>query len=154
MICWEFLPPIFRGSPADPFGEGVRKDERILVADFLGDGFNGLFGSVQQFRGATHPEIGDLVNGTASELTLAKAAQVFFAVTGFPRQTDQRPKVSQAGRDTFPEQTQAVIVFPRLGEAQDITMNQLHPMLNHGGVGGGTPPLPETPKSGMEGAQI
>src|SRR5438445_7824701 len=95
----EFLAPIFRGSPADPSGEGVRKDEWILVTDFLGDGFDGPFGGVQQFRGATHPEIGDLVNGTAPELTLAKAAQVFFAVTGFPRQPDQRPKVSQAGRD-------------------------------------------------------
>src|SRR5204862_4444071 len=98
MICWEFLPPIFRGSPADPFGERIRKDVRILVADVLGDGFDGPFGGVQQFRGARHPETSDLVDGTASELTLAKAAQVFFAVTGFPRQTDQRPKVSQAGR--------------------------------------------------------
>jgi len=53
--------------PADPFGEGVRKDERVLVADFLGDGFDGPFGGVEQFRGATHTEIGDLVNGTAAE---------------------------------------------------------------------------------------
>ena len=68
-----FLPPILRGAPADPFGEGVRKDERILVADFLGNGFDGPFRGVQQFRSAAHPEIGDLVNGTASKLTLAKA---------------------------------------------------------------------------------
>src|SRR5439155_477130 len=59
-------------------------------------------------------------------------------VTGFPRQTDQRPKVSQAGRDTFPEQTQAVVVFHRLGEAQDITVNQLDPMLNCGWLGRAT----------------
>ncbi len=37
----DFLSAIFGRPPADPFGEGVREDKRIVITDIVGNGFYG-----------------------------------------------------------------------------------------------------------------
>src|SRR5215469_18825585 len=89
----ELLPAIFRGTPANPAGEGVGKDKRLAVADFVRNGLDGLFRGGQQFGGAAHAHVNDLVHGTASELTAAEPAQMLVAVTGLSRQARKGPIV-------------------------------------------------------------
>ena len=97
-----FFSPVFRGPPADPFGERVRKNEGVLVTHLLRNTLDGLGGSDQQLGGVPHPEIRHLVHGTPPHLALAQPAQMFIAVTRLPRQPRQRPFLPQIGGHPLP----------------------------------------------------
>jgi hypothetical protein len=93
--CAGPFSPVVGRPPADPFSEGVGKDERIVVADFEGNGFDGLFGGGQEARGPAHTQVGYLVHGTAPELASAEPPQVFIAIARLAAQTGQGPFVRQ-----------------------------------------------------------
>ena len=79
------------GTPADPFLEGGGEDEGVLVADFAGDGFDLLIRRGEEFRGASHAEVGDLLHGRSAQLLETQAAQVFLAEVGFRGELAEAP---------------------------------------------------------------
>src|SRR5687767_13155301 len=103
----DLLFAIFGRPPADPFCEGVGKYERIMIADFLRDRFDGKRRRGEQFCRAPHAQIGDLMHGTAPELAVTEAAKVFVAVAGFARESSEGPILLKVPGDAFPEQAQS-----------------------------------------------
>lgn len=118
---------IVRGRPADPFLERAREDKRILVADRRGHDFDLIAGRGQQFRGAFHAEVGDLVHGAAAEFLVAEPAQMFRAEVTMAREFIQVPFFVEAGRNVLPQMPQPIIDVPRLGETQDVSVNEVQP---------------------------
>lgn len=72
------------------------------------------------------------MHGTASELAVTKAAKMLVAVPGFTGQARQRPVLLEMAGDPFPEQAQGIIVLHRSGEAQNVAVNEIDPVLNEG----------------------
>src|SRR6266568_8125271 len=125
---------VLRRAPANPFGESVREDKRVMVADFVGYGFNGQFSGGKQFGGPAHAQIGDLVHGAATELAPAEPAQVLIAVAGFSREPGQRPGIGQMRNDPLPEHTKLIRLIAGLRKAQHVGVNEVGPLLDQGGL--------------------
>ena len=55
---------------------------------------------------------------------------MFLAVAGFAGESRQGPNLGQAGSDPLPQQPQTVIMLQRPSEPEDMSVNQLDPMVN------------------------
>jgi hypothetical protein len=128
--------PVVGRPPPDAFDEGVGKDKRTVVADFQGNGFNGLLRGGQEVRGPAHAQIGNLVHGAPPELAPTEPPEVFVAVACFATQAGQGPFVRQVLCHTFPKGSQLIGLIGRMREAQDVGLNQIRPFLNEGGLAG------------------
>ncbi len=134
------------GSPADPFLEGRGEHKGVLITHFDGDGLDLLIRRRQQLSGASHPQISDLPHGGTAQLLGAESAQVLLAHVSGLGQFMECPLLVQVLGDLFPEQGQALVHSPRLSEAEDVSLNEFHPVM-HGGRGGrsiGVPPVGRT----------
>ena len=152
--CGPFLAPVFGRPPADPFCKGIGKDEGVMVADFVSDGFNGQFGRGKQLSRAAHAQISDLVHGAATELTTAKSAQVFIAVAGLAGKFCQGPCVGQVRGHPFPQHPELVRLISGLGKAEHVSMNEVGPFLHEGRLAGTVTFIHQPENCGLQGQRV
>src|SRR2546422_5349651 len=84
---FQFLASIFRRTPANPPGERVREDKRVVITDLAGHGFDSFFGRSEQFGSPSHAQVSHLMHRASTELSSTETAQMFATVAGFTHQT-------------------------------------------------------------------
>ena len=121
-----------RGAPADPLFEGVGEGEGAFEADLAGDDLHLVVGGGEQVHRFLEAEEGELLAGAATDLLAAKPAQVFIADAGECGEFLEGPRVLQVGFRHLPHPPEAVVRDMGSGEAQDVVMDQLGPVMEGG----------------------
>src|SRR4051794_936988 len=75
---------------------------------------------------------------------------MFLAVTRLASETIESPVIGQIAGDAFPKKPELIVVFERLREAQDVSVNQFNPVMNHGRLRGRAAFVQKTGDRGAE----
>lgn len=75
------------------------------------------------------PEVGHVLHGRTSQLTPAQSPEVFSAAVHAPAQFRQVPGFARRCSNSIPELRQPILDMPRLGKPQDVSVDELRPLV-------------------------
>lgn len=125
---------VFGRTPADPLFESVRESESAFKSDIASDDLDLVIGGGEEVHGALESEEGELLAGAAADFLAAEAAEVFVAHAGDGGEFVEGPWAFEIGFDDLPHAPEPFVGDVRAGEAEDVVMDQLGPVMEGGGA--------------------